>query len=165
MYGLLSSTSGQAGLKAVRIVYDRGFHSLYNRFSRFWRSKIMNQVPHKYESWSTWVSFWFSSSLWIPRYLGWEYQVFSLKLVLTMSWNYLKLIYSHDSKSWSFKIPKCLLLVWMLNQKRWWHLRWCCGCSTVHEFLVAALLVTFYRLQADSTGGWIHGVLSWLSRM
>lgn len=47
---LLSSNSGQVGLKAVGIVYDGSFHSHCNRFSSSWQSKIKNQVPQKYGS-------------------------------------------------------------------------------------------------------------------
>lgn len=46
---LLLSNSGQAGVKAVRTVYD-GVFSHYNRFSSYWRSKIVNRVPQKYGS-------------------------------------------------------------------------------------------------------------------
>lgn len=47
---LLSSNSGQAALKAVRVVYDGSFYSHCNRFSSSWQSKIMNQVSQKYGS-------------------------------------------------------------------------------------------------------------------
>lgn len=47
---LLSSNSGQAALKAVRVVYDGSFYSHCNRFSSSWQSNIMNQVSQKYGS-------------------------------------------------------------------------------------------------------------------
>lgn len=47
---LLSSNSGQAGLKAVRMFYGGGFHNHCNKFSKFWQSKITNQVLQEYES-------------------------------------------------------------------------------------------------------------------
>lgn len=46
---LLSSNSGQAGLKAVRMFYGGGFHNHCNKFSKFWQSKITNQVLQEHE--------------------------------------------------------------------------------------------------------------------